>query len=198
MKILVTGFEPFLGERLNPSEMLANELEQNFPEVKSLILPVEFARSFEILKKHLDSNSSYDFLIMIGQASGRSKICFEKIGLNWIQTEHRDEKGVLPAAGRIAEGGPLALMTEFPVDEVFTQLKADQFPVEISFSAGTFVCNDLYFRVLQQYPNQKSVFIHVPLIQAQATEGKPFISYSEGLICFSEIIEFLKKKYGSQ
>lgn len=195
MKILVTGFKPFLGERLNPSEMLANELEQNFSEVTSLILPVEFAHSFEVLRKHLEANS-YNFLICIGQASGRSKICFEKIGINWVQAEHRDEKGVLPPAGPITEG-PLALMTEFPVDEVYAQLKADQFPVEISFSAGTFVCNDLYYRVLREYKNLKAVFIHVPLIQAQAADGKPFISYSEGLICFSEIIEFLKKKFGA-
>ncbi len=190
MKILVTGFKPFLGEKINPSEMLAHELAVNFPEVTALILPVEFKKSFEILKNHI-SEHKYDYLVSIGQASGRSKICFEKIGLNWIQTEHKDESGSLPKPGNIAEG-PLALMTAFPVDEIYQSLKAESFPVEISFSAGAFVCNDLYFRTLNEFKNLKSVFVHVPLIEAQAEGKKPFIRYSESLLCLSQMIELLK------
>jgi pyroglutamyl-peptidase len=192
MKILVTGFKPFLGEKINPSEMLASELEQNFPEVTALVLPVEFGKSFEILKKHLQDHT-YDYVIEIGQAAGRSKICFEKIGLNWVQTEHKDESGSQPQSGSIVEG-PLALMTTFPVDTVYQKLKAEQFPVEISFSAGAFVCNDLYFRTLNEFKNLKTVFVHVPLIEVQAMESKkPFLSYSESLLCFSELITILKE-----
>lgn len=172
--------------------MLASELEQNFPEVTALVLPVEFGKSFEILKKHLQDHT-YDYVIEIGQAAGRSKICFEKIGLNWVQTEHKDESGSQPQSGSIAEG-PLALMTTFPVDTVYQKLKAEQFPVEISFSAGAFVCNDLYFRTLNEFKNLKTVFVHVPLIEVQAMESKkPFLSYSESLLCFSELITILKE-----
>ena len=197
MKILVTGFKPFLGEKINPSEMLAAELAKNFSEVTSLLLPVEFGKSFDILKNHLKDNT-YDYLISIGQASGRNKICFEKIGLNWVQTEHKDESGSLPPQGNIANG-PLAVMSEFPIEEVYKHLKAEQFPVEISFSAGTFVCNDLYFRTLNEFKNLNSVFVHVPLIEVQATienskEKKPFISYSESLMCLSEMLKFLKSR----
>jgi pyroglutamyl-peptidase len=95
MKILVTGFMPFLGEKINPSEMLANELAQNFPEVTSLILPVEFKKSFEVLKSHL-KNTTYDYIVSLGEASRRSKIRLEKIDLNWIQSEHKDESGNQP------------------------------------------------------------------------------------------------------
>lgn len=187
MKILVTGFKPFLGEKINPSEMLALELEQNFPEVTALVLPVEFGKSFEVLKNHLQKNS-YDYLISIGQASGRSKICFEKIGLNWIHAEHKDESGSRPSAGKISDG-PLALMSSFPIDEIYIKLKAEKYPVEISFSAGTFVCNDLYFRTLNEFKNLKSVFVHVPLIEAQTLDsGKSFVAYSESLMCISELI----------
>lgn len=190
MKILVTGFKPFLGEKINPSEMLALELAQNFVEVEALILPVEFGKSFEILKKHLIENS-YDYLISIGQASGRSKIGFEKVGLNWVQTEHQDESGHTPQTGKITEG-ELALMSVFPVDEMYQKLKNNRFPVEISFSAGTFVCNEFYFRVLNEFKNLKSVFVHVPLIEAQSDGTKSFVRYSESLMCFSELIDNLK------
>ena len=187
MKVLVTGFKPFLGEKINPSEMLALELAQNFPEVEALILPVEFKKSFEILKQKLNSNS-YDYLISIGQASGRSKIGFEKLGVNWVETEHKDESGSLPATGKIVEG-PLALMTDFPVQNIYQKLLQDGFPVEISFSAGTFVCNELYFRALHGFPGLKSIFIHVPLIESQALEKqKPFLSYSDSLICLSQVL----------
>jgi pyroglutamyl-peptidase len=189
MKILVTGFMPFLGEKINPSEMLANELAQNFPEVTSLILPVEFKKSFEVLKSHL-KNNTYDYIVSLGQASSRSKISLEKIALNWIQSEHKDESGNQPKPGKINEG-PLALMTEIQIDNIYQKLKAENYPIEISFSAGTYVCNELYFRELSELKTN-SVFIHVPLIESQAYEsGKPFIRYGESLMTISAVISEL-------
>lgn len=163
-KILVTGFKPFQGSDINPSEIHSRELSKMFTEVDSLILPVEFENSFEVLKARL-SVQTYDHVIMLGLASGRKKISFEKIGLNWVQTEHPDESGVRPQTGYILQHKPLALMSVFPVDDVYLALKKEKLPVEISFSAGAFVCNDLYFRMLNEYKNQKAVFIHVPLIK---------------------------------
>ena len=114
--------------------------------------------------------------------------------MNWVETQHKDESGKLPATGKILEG-PLALMTSFPIQEIFQKLAKEGFPVEISYSAGTFVCNDLYFRTLHEFKNLKAVFIHVPLIEVQASEGqKPFVSYSDSLLCFSKLIRFLKAK----
>jgi pyroglutamyl-peptidase len=167
MKILVTGFKPFLGEAINPSEMLALELSQSEENVESLILPVEFQNSFKFLKSNLDQNDLPDFLIMIGQASGRKNMCFEKMGLNWVQTNHRDEAGFQPKTGTINPDGALALTSQFPIDEAYLHLRQQNLPVEISFSAGAFVCNDLYYRVLSEYKNLKAVFIHVPLLPEQ-------------------------------
>lgn len=177
VNILVTGFKPFLNEKTNPSELLSIELSKQFAEVTSLILPVEFGNSFDVLKSHLDINN-YDYIVMLGQAAGRDKVSLEKIALNWIQTEYQDESGMLPATGLILEDRPLALMCSFPVDEVYVELKKLNLPVEISFSAGTFVCNDLYFRFLERFVDQKSVFIHVPLIEEQIEEGefRPYLS----------------------
>lgn len=162
-KILVTGFKPFLGGATNPSQDLALKLESDFSYIKSLVLPVEFENSYSRLKTHLLANQ-YDYVVMIGQASGRKNICLEKVALNWVQTEHADEAGVTPRLGSIATDKSLALMSEFPIDEIYTKLKKDFSKIEISFSAGTFVCNDLYFRTLNEFDDLKSVFVHVPLV----------------------------------
>ncbi len=163
-KILITGFKPFLGADTNPSELLSLELAKNFTDVNSLILPVEFGNAFEALSSHL-LKQNYDHVLMLGLASGRKKIGFEKIGLNWVQTEHQDEGGCLPKTGNILPDLPLALMSPVAIEDCYLALKAENYAVEISFSAGTFVCNDLYFRVLSNFPKLNAVFIHVPPTQ---------------------------------
>lgn len=173
MKILVTGFRPFLSERVNPSELLAGELARLFPEeVEHLILPVEFGSSFELLREHLARREqTYEALLMLGQAAGRDRICLEKVALNWVQTEYADESGRIPDTGAIRANRPLAVMSPFPADEVYRTLHAEGLPVALSFSAGTFVCNELYFRVLEEFPEMPSLFVHVPLLPAQKTPG---------------------------
>lgn len=189
MKILVTGFKPFLGEKINPSEKLAEELSRSFNFVESSILPVEFGKSFEILNEKIRKTLP-DYVIMIGQASGRACVCLEKIGLNWVQTENADEAGQIPKSGKIESESELALMSTFPIDQVFAELKKSDYPIEISFSAGTFVCNDLYFRVLNQFPKLQSVFVHVPLLpeQTKENESKPNMEFSKQLDILKRII----------
>lgn len=192
MKILVTGFKPFLNEKINPSELLSVEMSQKFSDVTSLILPVEFGNSFAMLNSHLALNN-YDYVIMLGQAAGRDKVTLEKIALNWIQAEYQDESGVLPGPGVIIKDKPLALMSGFPIDEVYAELKKQNLPIEISFSAGTFVCNDLYFRVLEKFTDLKSVFVHVPLVKEQIGEShlRPFLSLDEQQNILSQMIQWI-------
>lgn len=163
-KILVTGFKPFLGADTNPSELLSTELSKNIPGVCSLILPVEFGKAFDLLDSHLQ-NHHYDHVLMLGLANGRKKIGFEKIGLNWVQTEHQDEAGQMPNPGPLAPELPLALMSPVTIEDYCLTLRTENYAVEISFSAGTFVCNELYFRVLSNFPKLNAVFIHVPSAQ---------------------------------
>lgn len=173
MKIMLTGFKPFLGQAINPSEKIVQE----FSDLESLILPVEFGKSFVLLRSAILQKPP-DFLILIGQAGGRKNICFEKIGLNWLQTEHADENGITPVSGPILKSSPLALMSSFPIDAAYTHLKQQQFPVEISFSAGTYVCNELYYQVLNEFPQIKTVFIHVPYLPEQVGGGDSKASLS--------------------
>lgn len=172
MKILISGFKPFLGQSINPSQKLALDLQSAFSEVVSIVLPVEYKQSSWILEREIQ-NVEPDYVIMIGQAAGRANVCFEKIGLNWVQSRHADEAGIKPEVGAIEKSEPLALMTPFPVDEHYEKLRAKNLPVEISFSAGAYVCNDLYFRTLHEFKKLKAVFIHVPLLPEQVSSAKP-------------------------
>lgn len=191
MKILVTGFKPFLGHDQNPSELLSEQLAKNFSEVESLILPVEFGRAFEVLSQHISQNT-YDYIILLGQAAGRHRISIEKIGLNWAETHHRDEAGVKPINGPLVEGAELALMTKFPVDEVYEKLTALKLAVHVSFSAGTYVCNDLYYRALERYRDLKIVFVHVPLLPEQKPEfAMNQMSYEEQFQIMTEMLKVL-------
>ncbi|MBY0451393.1 MAG: pyroglutamyl-peptidase I [Bdellovibrionaceae bacterium] len=193
MKILVTGFKPFLGHDQNPSERLSVELAQNFSEVESLILPVEFGRAFEVLDRHLSARS-YDYILLLGQAAGRHRISIEKIGLNWAETHHRDEAGIKPVNGPLVAGAELALMTKFPVDEVYRQLIEQKLPVHVSFSAGTYVCNDIYFRAMERHPDKKIVFIHVPLLPEQKPEfPMNQMGYGQQLDTLESLIQILLK-----
>jgi pyroglutamyl-peptidase len=188
MKILLTGFKAFLGEKLNPSEILC----QSFSEARSLVLPVEFSKAYIVLKDHLLQNN-YDYVIMLGQAAGRHCISMEKIALNWVQTQNKDESGYKPPTGKIKETEPLALMTKFPIDDVYSKVKKKHTNIEISFSAGTYVCNELYFQVCSDFRDLKSIFIHVPLIKEQVSSDnmRPYLELSEQKEILSEILKSL-------
>lgn len=192
MSILVTGFKPFLSEKLNPSELLAQDLSKYFSgDVVSVVLPVEFKKSYEVLSGYLSSDE-FDYVIMLGQAAGRDKVCLEKIALNWVQSEYPDETGVIPPIAEISSSHPLALMSSFPVDHIYEELHRKALPISISFSAGTYVCNELYFQVSANHP-VKSVFIHVPLVKEQIQDNKPrpYMEYAQQLDILKQIINVL-------
>jgi pyroglutamyl-peptidase len=193
MKILISGFKPFLNDVVNPSEILVTAISKKYPEIVTVILPVEFSSAFKILYAEI-KNTQPEFVIMLGQASGRKNICIEKIGLNWIQTTHPDESGFIPQMGSIDKSQNLALMTKFPVDELYQKLKQQKYPVEISFSAGAYVCNDLYFKILSELPNLKSVFIHVPLLpeQLRPDDNRPTMTLEEMSRTIETILKLIR------
>lgn len=191
MKILITGFKPFLGETFNPSEKLANDLEKEFVEVDSLILPVEFESSYAFLSSEKNL-LNYDYVLLLGQATGRSKVSFEKVALNWVQTDNADERGFRPITGKIKPREPqLALMTEFNIDKLLSHLKEKKLPVEVNFSAGSFVCNDLYYRTLLAHPHKKVCFVHVPMTleQNKTKQTKVFLEYE---VIYQTMVETLQ------
>ncbi|MES3039332.1 MAG: pyroglutamyl-peptidase I [Bdellovibrionota bacterium] len=178
-KFLVTGFESFDGQTVNPTHELIKVLNFN-PLFKSQVtfevLPVSFENCWMNLKKL--NLKKFDGIILMGQAAGRSKISFERVALNWNETIRPDNDGVVPPEGPI-DDGPLAYLTNAPIsnwkktmDSIFPGLQ------EISLSAGSYVCNNVYYRTCRELADQTktwSVFIHVPFMEEQ---GSPHIPLS--------------------
>lgn len=165
--MLLTGFEPFLNDTINPSQLLVQRLASELSQVRSVVLPVHFENAYSVLNQELLEHKPR-CLVMFGQASGRSCLNLEKIALNWIQSDDADASGVIPQTGKIKPQAELALMTAVDVDEVNLHMKNQGFQAAVSFSAGTYVCNNLYYKVLSNHPQIKSLFVHVPCLPEQA------------------------------
>lgn len=190
--ILVSGFKPFLNEKINPSELLVEKLKVKYQDLITVILPVEFDRAYLELQKQIDTVHP-KFVIMFGQAGGRPHVCLEKIALNWNQTKASDEKGFNPGVGRIGDG-ELAVMSNFPVDELAEFLAERKLRVETSFSAGAFVCNNLYFKVLKHNALIPAIFVHVPFLPEQGEAHHPKMDFELMFTTACEIINFVRTR----
>lgn len=161
-QILISTFGAFLNVRVNPTRELGQELSQ-LQSCSLIELPVQFGESYRLLKSEI-LKSKPQIVIMLGVAGDRNHVCLETIGLNWVQSRGPDAAGLLPQTGAIVPGLELAFMTQMDVGNILSQLPEDSRKyVRQSFSAGTYVCNDLYFRTLCDLElNCQKIFIHVP------------------------------------
>lgn len=198
VQVLVTGFLPFLGEKLNPSQILLTSIQNEFPEgtgVDVLALPVSFNQAFAILGERL-LQKRYDVVLMLGQAGGRAEICFERVALNWIETEHPDEDGYQPERGSIMPSEAEALFTSLPIGQWVESLRSLGVPAKISLSAGGYVCNDLYYKtqllIQRQAWTTQACSIHVPYIPSQV-ENKPGVASMELSVMEQSLFEILRK-----
>lgn len=187
--ILVSGFKPFFHQTVNPSEIVVSKI-QGQSQVEVVVLPVEFKKAYEDLQLAID-HVKPKAIVMLGLAGGRSRISLEKIALNWNQTQKPDESGFIPEIAKIDAQSELAIMTHFPVDFLYEFLRKHEVECEISFSAGTFVCNNLYYHVLKNNPDIPSLFVHLPYLTQQASTGKPRMELSSMLFAIEKIIQFL-------
>ena len=181
MKILVTGFEPFNGGSINPSEQIVHRLTA--PEGVTLIkkiLPVEFQKA-GIQLKELFQEYRPDVVLSIGQAGGRAEITVERIAINIDCVKSSNGSKILPDnAGNVpvdepieAEGAP-AYFSTLPIWKLVEVIQNQGIPAAISNTAGTYVCNHVMYVNLHQattkYPNMKAGFIHVPFLPEQIVE----------------------------
>lgn len=198
--VLLSGFQPFLGESLNPSQLIIESIsrESEFSEfVETLLLPVSFKRAHEVLLSKLDELSEIQLVLMLGQASGRSKVSLERVALNWVETENKDEESYLPSAGPIVERGERAFFSDLPLDQILKKLKNLSIPAEISPSAGSFVCNHLYYQVASRLKkNQKALFVHVPFLPDQVNNkppGTPSMPLETMVQAIMEVLSFTRE-----
>lgn len=160
MKLLLTGFERFHSYKTNPSMEVASLLNgkqiNNF-EVTSVVLPVSFHETFH--KFAQSRPEKYDFIIMLGLAFTRYHFSLEKIAYNYIQDTRTDNNGIdLKQKTIIADENKYNKLDLFGFNNI---LKQQSLPTELSFCAGTYLCNYLLFKCLETYKNP-SIFIHIP------------------------------------
>lgn len=165
MNILITGFEPFGSHKTNNSWEIVKALK-NRNEIKILCLPVSFSRAHdEVLD--LIKKQSFDLIIMLGETSSTNDyIRLERVAINLKDSINKDNDAITADEELLVEDAALAYFTKFPVKKIAGQLKEEGYPVKVTNSAGTFVCNSLYFNILHYIETNKlttkALFIHVP------------------------------------
>ena len=173
-KVLVSGFEPFGGAKLNPSELLVAELKriefENL-ELSTVILPVEFDRASEILLRTIREEKPA-VVIAFGQAEGRTAINLEKVAINLDDARIPDNAGDRRENQVIDEGGKDRYLSTLPIEAMVEAMKSGGYPAEISLSAGAFVCNHIFYALQKELQGSgiRSGFVHLPLVSQQAAE----------------------------
>ena len=181
MDILVTAFEPFGGEGLNPSEMVLHDLPNQIfgHSIHKLLLPVEFRRAPEEAIAEYDRLSP-DAVIMLGQAGGRSAVTPESTGRNIMNAAEPDNAGYKPDHQPITEGGPEQLCSTLPVQKIIDSVRSLGIPCERSDSAGEFVCNCLLYSMLDHNKGEVPTgFIHMPYIKEQGHDDAPAMELAD-------------------
>jgi len=174
--LLLTGFEPFGDNAANPSEHIALTLDGEVIDgcvVKGMVLPVVFGEAARILLDAVQVNRP-KAVICLGLAENRSTISVERLAVNLADARIPDNAGNQPEEEVIVTDGPAACWSTLPVKSLASALAAKHLPVEISMSAGTYVCNELFYRLLQAQadrPDMPAGFIHLPPPEKLGDDG---------------------------
>ena len=172
-RILVTGFEPFGGEAINPSWEVAQALhgqQRGGAVVTAVQLPCVFAQSLPALRTAIRRHRP-QVVLCLGLAGSRSAISLERVAVNLCDARIADNAGAQPAGTPVVAGGPVAYFTRLPVKTLVQRLLAAGLPAELSLSAGSFVCNQVMYGLLHALRRQPGVaagFIHLPPLPEQA------------------------------
>lgn len=177
MKILITGFDPFGGEKINPAWEAVRALPDNVDgiEVVKLQLPTVFKKSGKKLFENIDAVKP-DAVICVGQAGGRFEFCVERVAINLDDGRIPDNDGYQPVDTPVFEDGDTAYFTTLPIKAMVEELKKASIPAAVSNTAGTYVCNHIMYSLLyyinKNNLNIKGGFIHVPYIPEQVIDKK--------------------------
>ena len=176
MKILVTGFAPFGGERINPSWEAVRRLPDRIGEAELIKreIPTEFDAACAALRAAMDELRP-DAVLSVGQYGGANCIRVERVAVNLRDARIADNAGKQPTDEPVVAGGPDAYFATIPTRKIVDALREQNIPAQLSYSAGTFVCNNLLYCALhesaQRYPALRCGFVHVPYLPEQAKDG---------------------------
>jgi pyroglutamyl-peptidase len=178
--LLVTGFDPFLQFKMNPTDEIAkrlNGLQIGDYQIVSKTLPVDYALSEVEIVRYIQECKP-DAVMNLGLAAGRSKITPERIAIN-IKDGAADNTGKTMQDVAITEQGPAGYFSTLPIRNMVNALNEKGYPAEISNSAGTYLCNNVMYTVLHTFPEIKQAgFIHIPANHEMVVEGGKYPSWS--------------------
>ena len=172
MKILLTGFDPFDREKVNPAFEAVKLLPGTIAgaQIVKLEVPTQFVRAGEVLEAAMAEHKP-DVVICVGQAGGRAAITPEKVAINLMDGRIPDNAGYQPVDVPIRADGPAAYFATLPVKAMVQRMRDAGIPAAVSYTAGTYVCNYLLYTLLylidKKYPNVRGGFIHVPYAMEQ-------------------------------
>ncbi|MCR2801566.1 MULTISPECIES: pyroglutamyl-peptidase I [unclassified Microbacterium] len=185
--VLLTGFEPFADAAVNPSAEavhLAADLWEGPEKLVTDVLPVTFAGAASRLRELIATHSP-DLVIASGLAGGRSAVGIERIAVNLIDARIPDNDGAQPVDEPSIPGAPAAYFSTLPVKAIAHAVAAAGIPVEVSHSAGTFVCNHAMFVALHEAarrPGMRAGFVHVPWADGEGEPSLPLEKIAQALL----------------
>jgi pyroglutamyl-peptidase len=173
-KVLLTGFDPFGGEQVNPAwEAVKCFADKAYADVDVAIqmIPTVFHKSIQTLEEGIERERP-DIVICVGQAGGRTDITIERVAINIDDARIPDNEGNQPVDVPIVKGGPVAYWSTLPIKAIVHRLRQAGIPASVSQTAGTFVCNHLFYGLAHmlatKYPGVRGGFIHIPYLPKQA------------------------------
>ena len=194
MKALVTGFEPFGGDRVNASLEAVRRLPPRVGEleIEMAELPTSYARSLAALEDAI-VRSDPATVLCVGQAGDRPAICVERVAVNLQDARIPDNDGARPVDVPIVAGAPAAYLATLPVRAAVAALRAQELPAQVSMSAGTFVCNHVFYGLMRLADARRHVFragfLHVPALSGQAGDGAPGLPLESLVLAITTVLE---------
>ncbi len=189
--ILLTGFEAFGSDAHNPSAAVAEALDSKNVAVR--ILPVDGAKIQAALEAAV-AQTQPKALVMLGLARGKTCLTLEKVALNWLEYRIPDNAGITKSNQKILEEAPDAHFSSLPLDAITTALKAQKIPHELSYSAGAFLCNQVFFLARALYPSLMAGFLHLPSDETLAqSKSEPFLPLEYQIKAVRLVLETMQK-----
>ena len=176
VKALVTGFEPFGGDAINPSSLAVSRLQDRIGNtaVHTAVLPCSFARSAAVLRAAIDE-AKPDLVLCVGLAGGRSELCLERVGINVQDARIPDNDASQPIDVPVVKGGPAAHFATLPIKACVAEMRKAGLPAAVSNTAGTFVCNHILYALMDMAAHAKRPFrggfLHVPNVPEMLPAG---------------------------
>ena len=186
MKALVTGFDAFGGDKVNPSSLAVRRLKRKLCglALHTVELPTSYARSAIVLRGAIHELKP-DIVLGVGQAGGRTELCLERVAINVQDARIKDNDGKQPIDRPVIRQGPAAYFSTLPIKACVAEMRKAGLPAAVSNTAGTFVCNHIFYAVMDMAEAHSMAFrggfLHIPYIPEQAARqgGAPSMSLDD-------------------